>query len=93
MNSWRTILIGGMRTGGACRKTGVACNGSTTDCVNTPKTDPSDSTKGLGYSSYFALDVTDQSNPTLLWEFSHTGAWFCNHRPCSGKDKFKDSEA
>ncbi|MDP2278996.1 MAG: hypothetical protein Q8K51_12300, partial [Nitrospirota bacterium] len=79
-NSWRTILIGGMRTGGACRKTGVACN-SGTDCVNTPKTDPLDSSKGLGYSSYFALDVTDQSNPTLLWEYSHPELGFATTGP------------
>ena len=80
VNSWKTILIGGMRTGGACRKTGVACN-SGTDCVNTPKLDPSDSSKGLGYSSYFALDVTDQSNPTLLWEYSHPELGFATTGP------------
>jgi type IV pilus assembly protein PilY1 len=80
INSWKTILIGGMRTGGACRKTGVACN-SGTDCVNTPKTDPADSSKGLGYSSYFALDITDQSNPTLLWEYSHPELGFATTGP------------
>lgn len=63
--SWRTIVIGGMRLGGACRNMGTACNndGNTTDCVNTPVNDN-------GYSSYFALDVTDQNNPQLLWEKS-----------------------
>ena len=35
-SSWRTILIGGMRTGGACRKTGDSC----TDCVKTPRLGP-----------------------------------------------------
>lgn len=80
VNNWRTILIGGMRTGGACRKTGVACN-SGTDCVNTPKTDPSDSTQGLGYSSYFALDITDQNNPQLLWEFSDPALGFATTGP------------
>ena len=59
-STWRTILIGGMRFGGACRDTSSSC----TDCVKTP-------TSGLGYSSYFALDVTDQNNPQLLWEFSN----------------------
>jgi type IV pilus assembly protein PilY1 len=63
--SWRTILIGGMRYGGACRKTGSTC----TDCVKTPLDDPADAAKGLGYSSYFALDITDQNNPKLLWEW------------------------
>ena len=67
MNSWRTILIGGMGLGGSCRKTGDSC----TNCVKTPITDPSDSSKGLGYSSYFAIDVTDPDNPILLWEFAH----------------------
>lgn len=64
--SWSTILIGGMRQGGACRNIGTACNNDglgTADCVNTPA-------NGLGYSSYFALDVTDQNNPKVLWEFS-----------------------
>jgi len=64
--SWRTILIGGMGLGGACRKTGSSCS----DCVKTPTTDPLDPSKGLGYSSYFALDVTNPLTPTLLWEFS-----------------------
>jgi type IV pilus assembly protein PilY1 len=66
MNSWRTILIGGMGLGGSCRKTGDSC----TNCIKTPITDPLDSSKGLGYSSYFALDVTDPDNPVFLWEFS-----------------------
>jgi len=83
-DSWRTIVIGGMRFGGACRKTGTACNNdgvSTTDCVNTPKLDPADATKGLGYSAYFALDVTDQNNPRLLWEFSHENLGFATTGP------------
>lgn len=58
-SSWRTVLIGGMRLGGACKNT---CADS--DCIQTPATN-------LGYSSYFALDITDQNNPTLLWEFSN----------------------
>jgi type IV pilus assembly protein PilY1 len=72
VSSWRTILVVGMRLGGACRKTGDSC----TDCVKTPLLDPSDSSKGLGYSSYFALDITDTladptNPPVLLWEFSN----------------------
>ncbi|RJQ22240.1 MAG: hypothetical protein C4560_02660 [Nitrospiraceae bacterium] len=74
-SSWRTILIGGMRTGGACASTAtttatrpdVSGDGSK-DFVNTPA-DVSGSS--IGYSSYFALDVTDENNPQLLWEFSH----------------------
>lgn len=73
VNSWRTILIGGMRTGGACRGTTTACTdvdeggSGSKDCVNTP-VDVSGAS--VGYSSYFAIDITDQNNPILLWEFS-----------------------
>jgi len=48
-----------MGLGGACRNLGSTC----TNCIKTPATD-------LGYSSYFAIDVTDPNNPVLLWEFS-----------------------
>jgi type IV pilus assembly protein PilY1 len=58
-STWRTIVIGGMRFGGACKNSCPDAN-----CIQTPVSD-------LGYSSYFALDVTDQSSPTLLWEFSN----------------------
>lgn len=59
VTSWRTILIGGMRFGGACKNTCL-----TTDCIETPVTN-------LGYSSYFAIDITNQANPQFLWEFSN----------------------
>jgi type IV pilus assembly protein PilY1 len=59
VNSWRTILIGSMRFGGACKAT------STTNGVQTP-------ISGVGYSSYFALDITDPTTPTLLWEFARS---------------------
>ena len=62
--SWRTVLIGSMGLGGASRNNGVSCNNSTTHCVNTPISD-------VGYSSYFALDVTDPTTPILLWEFAN----------------------
>lgn len=65
-SSWRTVLIGGMSTGGACRQPGSAC----TDCIKTPATEASG--KGLGYSSYFALDISDQNNPKLMWEYDGT---------------------
>ncbi|OGW52144.1 MAG: hypothetical protein A2Y81_08525 [Nitrospirae bacterium RBG_13_43_8] len=115
--TWRTILIGGMRYGGACRKTGVACNSSscsvttskscTTDancstgetcvpnCVRTPLLDPGDASKGLGYSSYFALDVTDQNNPQLLWEFSDPALGFATSGPAVvriGSDNIKNGK-
>lgn len=64
-SSWRTVLIGGMGIGGAARDlntTGDPSCTSTVDCVKTPIT-------GTGYSSYFALDVTDPANPLYLWDF------------------------
>lgn len=79
---WRTILIGGMRTGGACRGTNVTCtdvNGDgSKDCVNTPVDIGGNS---VGYSSYFALDITDPENPVLLWEFSHQQLGFTTTGP------------
>lgn len=77
-SSWRTILIGGMRFGGACKKSTTTC----TDCVKAPGVDintdgtvSGDDEFSLGMSSYFVLDVTDTLNdpsvdPTLLWEFT-----------------------
>ncbi|HIJ80520.1 MAG TPA: hypothetical protein HPP76_02290 [Desulfuromonadales bacterium] len=73
--SWRTILIGGMGIGGATRSQNTATKASggcdadtsTGTCVKTPI-----ATSGyteVGYSSYFALDVT---NPHVL--FDATGA-------------------
>jgi type IV pilus assembly protein PilY1 len=71
--NWATVLLGSMGIGGASRNTGTSCNGGTSDCVNTP-------IDGVGYSSYFALDITNQSfnpstgvlagPPTFLWEFT-----------------------
>ena len=71
--SWRTILIGGMRYGGACN------DSSSSYDVQTP-VPGSPPGSGAGYSSYFALDITDTlanpDNPSLyppkvLWEFSN----------------------
>ena len=56
-STWRTILVGGMGIGGASRELGAS--GST---VKAPIAD-------VGYSSYFALDVTDPANPKHMWEF------------------------
>ncbi|MCL5024100.1 MAG: PilC/PilY family type IV pilus protein [Nitrospirae bacterium] len=86
-STWRTILIGGMGQGGACRNASAACNSTTNglpDCVKTPMND-------VGYSSYFALDVTDPANPTLLWELSDSRVGFSTSGPLivrtGGKDK------
>ena len=52
--SWRSILVGGMRFGGAC-------DGG----VPSPP-----AFAGAGYSAYYALDITDPEDPIPLWEFS-----------------------
>ncbi|HEX8947418.1 MAG TPA: hypothetical protein VF790_00575, partial [Dissulfurispiraceae bacterium] len=66
--SWRTLLIGSMGLGGACRYSSGACNTvsgvSGDQCVKSPVTDN-------GLSSYFALDVTNPQTPSLMWEFSN----------------------
>ena len=69
-NSWRTILIGSTRLGGACKAT--TYNGGYG--VNLP-------TSNNGYSSYFALDITEPSNPILLWEFSNPDLGFSTSGP------------
>ncbi len=86
VSSWRTILIGGMRYGGACRNSTGSCNSTTgglPDCVKTPSS-------GVGYSSYFALDITDSlaypddpvgHPPQLLWEFSNDNLGFATTGP------------
>lgn len=81
VGSWRTILIGGMRFGGACRNPDSSC----TDCVKTP-------IDGVGYSSYFALDITDQNNPTLLWEFSNENLGFTTTGPAVVRISARDGD-
>jgi type IV pilus assembly protein PilY1 len=63
--SWRTILIGSMGLGGASRDSSDSCGAGTftSTCVKTP-------ISGLGYSSYFALDVSNPSSPSFMWEFA-----------------------
>ncbi len=94
--TWRTILIGGMRYGGACRGTTTACTDvsgdGSKDCVNTPLDVGGNS---IGYSSYFALDVTDQNNPQLLWEFSDPALGFATSGPAVvriGSDNTKNGK-
>ena len=62
--SWRTILVGSTGLGGASRNRGGAgkCAGGGSDCVKTP-------VDGVGYSGYFALDITEPTQPKYLWEF------------------------
>jgi len=69
-SSWRTILIGGMRYGGACASPGSG----RANAVDVP-------VAGVGYSSYFAIDVTDPETPTVLWEFSDPALGFATTGP------------
>jgi len=90
-NTWRTIVIGGMGLGGAswdiCRPREVdpevpsPLDGTPPDCVPTPIADPSNPSARLGYSSYFALDVTDPDHPSLLWEFSNPDLGYATTGP------------
>jgi type IV pilus assembly protein PilY1 len=62
--SWRTIIIGSTGLGGASRNRTATCTTNPgTNCVKTP-------VDGLGYSTYFALDVTNPNEPKYLWEFA-----------------------
>jgi type IV pilus assembly protein PilY1 len=72
-SSWRTVVIGGMRTGGACDNT-AGCT-TANNCVKTP------GGGATGYSSYFALDVTDPTSPSLMWEFTNPGLGFTTTGP------------
>ncbi|MDH5203778.1 MAG: hypothetical protein OEW69_11075, partial [Nitrospirota bacterium] len=82
VNSWKTVLVGGMRYGGACRGTTIACpdvsGDGSKDCVNTPVDVGGTS---VGYSSYFALDITNPNSPQLLWEFSDPQLGFATTGP------------
>lgn len=67
-SSWRTIVIGGMRLGGACKDVATEYG------VQAPAS-------GIGYSSYFALDITNPTDPTVLWEFSNPNLGFSTTGP------------
>lgn len=72
--SWRTTLIGSMGIGGA------TCDADAADAdrISTPL---SVSGTPVGWSSYFALDVTDQASPQLLWEFNNADLGVTNVGP------------
>lgn len=63
-SSWRTVVIGSMGLGGA------TCDAAAADAdrISTPVTV---SSQPAGWSSYFALDVTDQTDPKPMWEFTN----------------------
>jgi len=70
VSSWRSILIGGMRFGGAC----APPSSGRVNAVDLP-------VAGIGYSSYFAIDVTNPENPLVLWEFSDPALGFATTGP------------
>jgi len=82
--SWRTTLIGSVGIGGA------TCDAAAADAdrVSTPI---SVGGQPVGWSSYFALDVTNQADPKLLWEFSNADLGVTNVGPAivkvGGNDK------
>jgi type IV pilus assembly protein PilY1 len=85
-DSWRTVLIGGMGLGGASKGANSTCSEY---CVKAPVNEVGFTQ--LGLSSFYALDVTDQKNPKLLWEFSHPDLGYTVSEPAiiriNGKDK------
>ncbi len=106
-SSWRTILIGGMRLGGACSGPSY-CSATTTIC-----SDDADCAAGVscvktantvgapavavgsdlkGYSSYFALDITDPTAPQLLWEFTNANLGVASSGPAIVKINARDSD-
>lgn len=76
--TWKTLLVGGMGTGGATRPSNGSCNYAS-DCVKGPVTAAGKESAGL--SSYFAIDVTDPVNPVLKWEFNHPELGFATSGP------------
>jgi len=94
--SWRAVVIGSMGIGGATSDStgigGVTCVTTTSDPSNCRiKTPLAVNGQDVGWSSYFALDVTNQATPKLLWEFSHPDLGVTNVGPAivkvGGKDK------
>ena len=69
LHSWKTILLGGMRFGGACGTGGD------------PAEPPPGVAADVGFSSYFALDVTVPEKPVPLWEFSDDDMGYATSAP------------
>ncbi len=67
-SNWSTLLIGGTGFGGASKWNGNNTYTAPTDSVKTPVKGTA-AADGLGYSSYYALDVTDPTTPKYKWEF------------------------
>lgn len=93
IDTWRTIVIGGMGLGGA-NSCSSKTEASTTDCISSPDItdsilDAGGSAQVIGRSSYFALDVTSpyastqdpSGTPHLLWEFSDPDLGYATAAP------------
>jgi len=97
--TWKTVLLGGMGLGGASKNTVNACtaNIETGTCVKAPFA-------LHGFSSYFAIDVTNQdfvqdannllrAQPTLLWEFAHPDLGYSTSGPALVRLNSKTADA
>lgn len=100
-SNWRTVLLAGMGMGGASSDLGDAADtcveGVNGSCVKTP-------IAGVGRSSYFALDITNQyfnssdqlvGKPKLMWEFAVDGMGFATTGGATvrvGSDKNKNGK-
>lgn len=99
-STWKTVLLGGMGLGGASKNFGdTTCTAGTAagTCVKAPL-------NIHGYSSYYALDVTNQdfnqdssnllrAQPTLLWEFSNPALGYSTSGPAIMRLNSKSSTA
>lgn len=84
----RTILIGGMRFGGATctpsKDNNYSCGAPSDTCGSVACADSStcyNPANCLGLSSYFALDISHPRRPKFLWEFTHPKLGFSYSGP------------
>lgn len=88
----KKILIGGMRFGGA-----TGCTVGNNWCDDENQITPPDATPATisasttGLSSYFALDITNPTTPTLLWEFTDPDMGFSYSGPAVITRKVDDA--
>ncbi|MDA8429296.1 MAG: PilC/PilY family type IV pilus protein [Geobacteraceae bacterium] len=99
-SNWKTVLLGGMGLGGASKAFNDTCvaGSSAGTCVKAPYD------TSHGFSSYFALDVTDQdfyqdsanllrTQPKLMWEFSDPRLGFSTSGPALVRLNSKETVA
>ncbi|HUJ19493.1 MAG TPA: PilC/PilY family type IV pilus protein [Nitrospirota bacterium] len=66
-STWRTVVIGSMRFGG--------CGGAS------PQYPPTGASATVGFSAFYAIDVTDAENPVPMWEFSDADLGYATSYP------------